>query len=353
MAARIRDRRSVMAVIDDLTTLWEPRIRDAFYVAISDIVDNVSLNQIADAIETGDVERVFRMLGFNERSLQPIIAEINNAYAASQMGVFRTFPIQAQNNIVRGVFRTDSRNVAAERWLSEHSSTLIVNLTNEARETTRQVLAAGMERGDNPRKTALDLVGRKAAGSSERVNGLIGLSPGQERWVEGARQQLSRLDKSYFNRELRDKRFDTLIAKAITNGRSLTGPEIERIIGAYTSNVLRYRGESIGRTESTTALNAGAWQSIQEAIDGEQLTRDQVTRVWDATGDGRTRRTHRLMEGQQRALDEPFNTPGTLLRPGGYQLMFPGDSSLGAPAEETIMCRCRVKIVIDWLDNID
>jgi len=41
-------------------------------------------------------------------------------------------------------------------------------------------------------------------------------------------------------------------------------------------------------------------------------------------------------------LNEPFVTPD------GYRLMFPTDSSLGAPGGETIQCRCWLEQRIDF-----
>ncbi len=57
-----------------------------------------------------------------------------------------------------------------------------------------------------------------------------------------------------------------------------------------------------------------------------------MTREWDAAGDKDTRDSHSAMDGQKRGLDEPFTTGD------GWQLMHPGDGSLGAPAEEVINC---------------
>jgi hypothetical protein len=42
------------------------------------------------------------------------------------------------------------------------------------------------------------------------------------------------------------------------------------------------------------------------------------------------------MDGQERGLNEPFDSPS------GAQLMYPGDPD--APAEEVINCRCAVLI---------
>jgi hypothetical protein len=50
-------------------------------------------------------------------------------------------------------------------------------------------------------------------------------------------------------------------------------------------------------------------------------------------------------KGQGILFDEPF------VSPSGDRLMFPGDRSLGASADETVQCRCRVEYRVDWIKN--
>lgn len=56
----------------------------------------------------------------------------------------------------------------------------------------------------------------------------------------------------------------------------------------------------------------------------------RILKQWDATLDGRTRKTHRRLDGQIRELDEPFEIDGK-------KAMYPGE--FGRP-EEDINCRC-------------
>ena len=50
------------------------------------------------------------------------------------------------------------------------------------------------------------------------------------------------------------------------------------------------------------------------------------------------RDSHRGMQGVTIPMDEPFKVPR---RDGGYDyMMFPGDYSMGASAENTVNCRC-------------
>ena len=52
---------------------------------------------------------------------------------------------------------------------------------------------------------------------------------------------------------------------------------------------------------------------IQSAMDAQQLAKDHgadIVKQWDATLDDRTRETHRMLDGQIRELDEPFEVGG-------------------------------------------
>lgn len=63
-----------------------------------------------------------------------------------------------------------------------------------------------------------------------------------------------------------------------------------------------------------------------------------VVKVWDSSLDGRTRKSHRKLDGQIRELDEPFEV-------NGHKAMFPGD--FGRP-EEDINCRCAILQRARW-----
>lgn len=88
----------------------------------------------------------------------------------------------------------------------------------------------------------------------------------------------------------------------------------------------RTRAIRVARTETISASNAGEFEGYKQCdfVIGKQ---------WLSAHDGRTRSDHAAANGQKRKVDEPFNV-------GGYKLMFPGDSSLGAPAKEVVHCRC-------------
>lgn len=223
------------------------------------------------------------------------------------------------------------------------SSRLVTMIVDDQREAIRAVIEGGIEAGRGPRQTALDIVGRVNKATGKREGGIVGLNaPQAKAWLK-AGDELDALDPAYFERKLRDKRFDPMVKRAIAEGKPLSKADRERVLNRYSDRLLKHRGDMIARTETIASLNAGRAEGMQQLIDAGNVTADQVVRVWDSTGaDGRTRDSHLAMEGQRRAMNEPFVTPT------GYRLMQPGDSSLGAPGSETINCRCVLRFDIDF-----
>lgn len=80
---------------------------------------------------------------------------------------------------------------------------------------------------------------------------------------------------------------------------------------------------------------------IQAADDAQHKAKDNgadIVKQWDASLDGRTRKTHRKLDGQIRELDEPFEMDGK-------KAMRPAD--FGDPAED-VNCRCALLQRARW-----
>jgi HK97 family phage portal protein len=89
------------------------------------------------------------------------------------------------------------------------------------------------------------------------------------------------------------------------------------------------RAENIARTETLRASN---WATHE----AQRVSGVVDTRKWVATPDGRTRQTHRELNGQETAIDDPFYVDGkTAMYPGAF----------GDPAEDC-QCRCTTVAVI-------
>lgn len=106
-----------------------------------------------------------------------------------------------------------------------------------------------------------------------------------------------------------------------------------RLETLYLTQIIPHRSETIARTEVLSASNLGSYA-------GAKATGLPLKKRWLATPDARTRLTHSMANGQEVMLDEPFHV-------GGYELMFPGDNSRGAGAEEIVNCRCTLVYAVE------
>lgn len=334
--------KQLLALLDK----FSPSIRSAFLAAISDIRSATVLARVIDAIELGDVTAAFQALGFSQAAMRPLTAMVEQAFERGGVLTADAFP---RLGINRAVFRFDVRNSRAEAWLRDHSSTLVTNIGEDIRLSVRNMMTLGVEAGRNPRNIALDIVGRVDPVTGRRKGGVVGLTGQQSAWVGNARQELANPDTAshWFTRKLRDKRFDKIVQRSITDGVALDADTVARLTGRYSDSLLRMRGETIGRTEALQSMNHSSDEAFRQAVDAGLIKPEAVMREWDATGnDGRTRETHLAMDGQVRRFDEPF------MSPSGAMMMFPGDFSLGAPPEEIINCRCVIKHRVDFLAGV-
>jgi hypothetical protein len=324
--------KSLLELIDRFT----PELRKAFLASVQDIKDSARIGDIVKAIERGDITAAVNAIGLEPAAFRPLTAGVETAF--EQGGIFTA--AQFQRPVGGAAFRFDVRNSRAEAWLRDYSSTAITRITDEQISLVQQSLMNGMNAGVNPRTMALDIIGR--VGPNGREGGIIGLNAPQERYLANARRELENLDANYFNRELRDRRFDPTVRKAISSGTPLTQTQIDQLSTRYSDNLLQWRGETIARDQSITALNQSQNEAAQQLVDSGAADPRDITREWDSAGDNRTRETHRDADGQKVGMNEPFIL-------GTARLMYPGDSSLGAPPEETINCRCTVRLRVDYI----
>lgn len=329
-----------------IATQEEARMLRAFLDSVADIKNEVKITQLTALIDSGDIDGAIRLLGLDPAAFEGMDEQLRQSYrtggftGSAQIGVIPT-------TVGDIPMRFNMRSPAAEEWLRTNSSQLVIEMAESQQELVRAELTKDLAEGVNPKQSALNLVGRMTD-NGKRTGGIIGLTEQQAGWVSSARTELQELNPKYFTRTLRDKRLDGPIRAAMQSGTPLTPQQINRAVTRLQGRTLKYRGDVIARTESINALRAGQDESINQAIEIGEVDPQDVAGVWDSTGpDGRTRDSHLFMEGQKRAHGVPFDF---LLNTG--QAMYPGDSSLGAPAKELIQCRCKKNTTINFLGQL-
>lgn len=119
------------------------------------------------------------------------------------------------------------------------------------------------------------------------------------------------------------KAISSEITRGIASG--LTYRDIARNI-SNTANAPLSRAKTIARTEGHRIHQASTMDAQHRAKEKGA----DVVKQWDASLDGKTRPTHRKLDGQIRKVDEPFEVDGkTAMAPGHF----------GKPGED-INCRC-------------
>lgn len=333
MAKKPTDRQRFEQLLDQ----FEPEFRKAFEEAVNDLRSKADLKRVIEALERQNLSAAVEALNLDPAAFASMDRVIRSAYGASGLSAIAAVPVIRAASGARLVIRFDGRAPRAERWVSTRSSTLITSIADDIRLAARNALLAGLEAGNNPRQTALSLVGRLDRTTGRRVGGTLGLTSTQEAWARTAYQDLLSGDadrlRHYLTLNRRDRRFDRTVLAAIRDGRALDVATASRMIGRLSDSYLALRGETVARTETLTALNAARREAFEQVVD-QGIRRENIKKYWSTTRDGRTRDTHAAMQGQEVGIDEPF------VSPSGAQLMYPGDSSLGAGPAEVIQCRC-------------
>ena len=134
------------------------------------------------------------------------------------------------------------------------------------------------------------------------------------------------------------KRLRTAVAQSIMRGESINklAQRLNLITGMESKSAIRN-----ARTIMTSAQNGGRQQVAEDA----EAIGINLTKVWVATLDDRTRDSHAEMDGVEVPVDEPFDVNGS-------ELMYPADPN-GDPAE-VYNCRCTLVYNVDGsLESVD
>lgn len=321
--------RTQIATIRAIADKWEPRIARKFMESVSKLQDSINLSQLTRDIETYGQAYAEQLI--NEKALTPYYAILGAIIADATIDAGNTLAPLASKQIKTpstaiGGFevRFNSLNPNTQEYLQTASADLIRQITEETRNTVNQIVTRGVTTGTNPLDIARD------------IKSNIGLTARQEQAVANFRSMLESRDRDLLNRALRDKRFDSTIRRAIENDVPLSKEQIDRMVGRYRERYVKYRSETIGRTEAMRAANSGSDQLWQQQVDEGLVAQEQVRREWVYTHDSRTRYSHRLIPGMNPngvGMNEPFQTPDG-------PLMYPHDPN--GSASNTVRCRCTV-----------
>lgn len=295
----------------------EARIARIFRTAISDLKNELDLDELADLIEQNRLGDALNRL---QDAADQLGAASNVAFVTSGQS---TADFLRSADVARIVFNQVNLNAVAAMQATRLE--LIREFTAEQRRATSLALVSGVETGTNPRAAA------------RNFRDSIGLTSKQWTHVANYRAALERVGfddqaaQNALGRALRDKRNDRTILAAARDGRKLDPAKIDLMVERYADRYVKHRSEVIGRTEALRAVNQGNEEAYRQAIAAGEISADQIEREWRTRLDGRERRTHMFLNGQKRDWGESWVTENG-------EIKYPGDPD--APASETVQCRC-------------
>lgn len=231
--------------------------------------------------------------------------------------------IDRQPAIAKKLVVFDAADDVAISWAGRNRLDLVRELTAEVRQILASALAEGARTGANPRDTAKQFLDS------------LGLTQYQMERVASYRRALESGDLSRaLDAQLGDGRYDRALRAAIESGDAIPPARIEQMVARYRENWIRFRAETIARTQGLRAAHQGSEALYWQAVDNGTIAAEQVERKWLHHPKATERPGHAKMHGQLRSLGESFETPD------GVEISYPCDPD--APPEETIRCACAV-----------
>ena len=300
-------------------------IQEAWLQSIRDVLSAVPESAIEVAL-TKEGYDVSKALNSTDE-----LADILGAYVADNVVPVMTDAWLASGRKVSSVlpkgaiiapYSFDPTRVSALSSAGGYRAAFITDIVDSQRETISQVINRGLIEGRSKNQVARD------------IRASIGLTAKQEQWIENYRRQLSLMDASALDRALRDRRSDRLYQRLLDSGNALSQEQIDSMVERYRQRMIKWRAQTIARTESLRAMRMGEWDALMEAHEAGALS-PLLRRFWLVTADERLRRYHQpipSMNAEGRAIDEPFQTPLGLL-------MYPLDPN--GTAANVVNCRCR------------
>lgn len=305
--------------LDELLADQEKAIRDAFRDFIAAIGSEAVTAAIVERLENRDVEGAMRIVdSYVARmgDVLPAIAATVGTYTAVELA---TIMAEDAPDVVAAI-SFDPSHPRAAQIVRDHRLRFVRDFTTEQRKAVQQALTRSFNTGTG------------AIEAARSFRDAIGLTAYQENAVANYRRLLENRDRQALQRELRDRRSDRLVERAIERDRPLTQKQIDTMVDRYRRNYLQMRAETIARTEGTQASAEARDEALDQMIEQTGLDPERIVERWNATRDKRVRDFHASMNGQEQPKGTPF-TDGL-----GNKLRYPGDPR--APANTRINCRC-------------
>lgn len=286
----------------------------------SDIVEWLRTQNPADALEKRLMERGLAgsLIERVPDAAARFADHLHDSYVKSGQQAMQWL----DDRVPDALIRFDQTNYRAVAKAQAQRYELIQGFDQEQRDVTRRVVMDGLREGVNP----------KAMAKSLRQS--IGLTDAQSRYVEKYRRELETGDFSAaLRRELSDGRSDKLLRRLRSEGGALSQEQIDAMAERYRQGWVKYRAETIARTESLRAAHEGHAEAMKQAVERGDIDAEQLENEWHSGPRSKNARDQHLAMNHRRV---PFGTD--FVMPDGTRMSGPGDPRGGA--KHTANCRC-------------
>lgn len=255
-----------------------PALRRVFRDAVNDFRNKIDLGALTKALADGRMELVYTVIDWSmlEVAREPFTKALSAvARAAGRASAKQTTHRQIQKadeqdtrTIIELIFNSEAPE--AELWARQNSGVLIQGITDESLGSVRETIATYLRTGEDYGKGA------------QKIKDAVGLT----------RQQAGALARYR----------DSLGEQGAPPAR------VDRLTESYRERLLKYRAETISRTETIKASNKGAMLYWQQLIGTGAIARGDARKVWIVTPDDRLCPVCEPLGGESVGIDDQFST---------------------------------------------
>ena len=252
--------------LERLLATQETAVRRAFQVFLADARADWVIAEVRGLIERGQLNDALNVANTFVARLGDVFPRVfiaagyeSMAHLAEQFG---------QSRVAVSFDPTYPRAAALMR---NNKLQFVTGFTNQQRQASQAALVSALDKGQG------------SLAAARAIRDSIGLTSYQWNAVQNYRRAVEAGSAAALIRELRDRRYDGTLQRAIDDGDLLNNTQIDRMVGRYTSNMLAMRAESIARTETQRVLNQARQEAVQQSMEQTGIDPVKVTRTWNAT----------------------------------------------------------------------
>ena len=253
-----------MKVVDALAR----RYGIAFARVVESLQGAVTLKELAALLADRGVDAVAERLLQDPTLFHPLTDALQASLVVTTEHILEGMPKQLSVTF-------NAYNPRAVAAMQAQGGRLVQQVSQGIKDMVREVSAQGLVLGDNPITTA------------RVIRGSIGLTVQQRQAVANYRKLLLNGNPDALERALRDQRYDKTVRAWLDGVRAVDPDKVDDMVARYEQRYIKYRAETIARTEAMNALAVGNRLAWEEVFDAGRLARSGVRRYWHVARDER------------------------------------------------------------------